>query len=90
MKFTNFKQRNLSVRECIPIFIMLSRYAPILMINSQAHMSKFVLKVLDLLVKECKITMLIKVMDISWLMTYVKQLEEEKFKERSSRESKRD
>lgn len=60
------------------------------MIDSQARMSKFVLKVLDLLVKECKITMLIKVMEISWLMTYVKQIKEEKFKERSSRESKRD
>lgn len=44
-------------------------------------MSKFVIGVSDLVVKECRAAMLIGDMDIAWLIMHVQQIEVEKLKE---------
>ncbi|WMV33285.1 hypothetical protein MTR67_026670 [Solanum verrucosum] len=64
------------------------RYAPTMVVDSRAKMSKIVLGVSDMVVKKSHTTMLIKEMDIYCLMIHAQQIEEEKLKERS-RKAKR-
>ncbi|WMV18318.1 hypothetical protein MTR67_011703, partial [Solanum verrucosum] len=63
-------------------FTQLSKYAPTMVVDSRARMSKFVSGVFSLVVKEGRTTMLIKDMDISFFIMHVQQIEEEKYKER--------
>lgn len=47
-----------------------SKYAPFMVVDPRARMSKSISGVSDLVYKECKTAMLVKEMDISHLMTY--------------------
>lgn len=69
------------MREYALKFMMLSKYAPSLVVDSYTQISKFNLGVYDLVVKECHTAMLVKEMDISRLITYVKQIKSENLKE---------
>jgi len=77
------------VREYAPKFTKLSKYAPSMVVDSRAGMSKFISSVFEMVVKECQTTMLINDMDISCLMVHSQSIKEEKLKKRS-REKKRD
>jgi len=64
-------------------FTQLSTYAPSIVADPRSRISKFVLGVSDLVVKECYTAMLVHDMDISRLMFNAQQTEEEKLKGRS-------
>lgn len=90
-EFVNLKQGKMSVREYGLKFTQLSRYAPELVSTMRAKMRKFVSGISDEVVLECKGAMLNKDMDISRLMMYAQQVEEEKKKrvEVGERQNKR-
>lgn len=69
-------------------FTQLVKFPPALLLDSRAHMSKFVTGLSDLVVKECRTFMLIRDKDISHLMTHAQEIETEKLKKRD-RENKR-
>lgn len=71
----------------MPQITKLSQYAPFMVSNPRAIMSKFVLGVLDLVSKECKTTMLIKEMGILRLTTYAEKIKDENLRKKT-RESK--
>lgn len=60
----------MSMKEYYLKFTHLSKYAPKLLPDSRANMSKFVNGVYDLVVKECRTFMMIRDMDIARLMTH--------------------
>ncbi|XP_049414645.1 uncharacterized protein LOC125877376 [Solanum stenotomum] len=78
----------MSVNEYALMFTQLAKYAPTIVADSRAMMSKFVLGIYDAVVKECSTAMLIKEMAIFRLMIHSQQIVEKKLKERA-RESKR-
>ncbi|WMV32513.1 hypothetical protein MTR67_025898 [Solanum verrucosum] len=78
----------MSVKEYALMFMQWSRYAPTMVTDPRAKMSKFFPDVSEMVVKECCTAMLIKKMDISRLIIHSQQIEEDKPKE-SSREAKR-
>lgn len=72
----------MSVREYALKFIKLSKYALFMIADLRARMSKFIFSISEVMSKEYKISMLVKEMDISRLMTYAEKIEEEKVRER--------
>lgn len=72
----NLKQSGISVKEYAFMFTKLPQYSPSLVANSMVK--KFILGVSNFVKMECKSSMLIKEMDISWLMTHAKQIKCEK------------
>lgn len=88
-EFINFKQGKMRVKEYAFKFTKLSKYASSLVADTYAKMNKFISRILNLVVKVCHTATLMKEMDISWLMTYDKQIEGEKLKKSRVRESKR-
>lgn len=83
----------MSVKECAMKFTQLSRYAPDLVSNMRSKMRKFSWGLSRALVLECKGVMLNSDMDISRLVVYMQQVEDEKkkqaeVKERQSKKTK--
>lgn len=76
-EIVNLKQGGMGVREYVLKVTKSSKYAPFTVFYPRARISKFVLGILDMVSKECKRTMLNKEMNISRLMTYSKQIEDE-------------
>lgn len=69
-------------------FNQLSKYAPDTMVDLRVSISKFVIGVYGLVVKEYRTAMLIGYMDLARLIIYAQQIEVEKFKERERRNKK--
>ena len=69
-EFINIKQGNMSVEEYSLKFSTLSRYAPSLLCNPRDEMSHFMLVVDDLVMEECRTTMLHDDMTLARLMVY--------------------
>lgn len=89
MKFMNLKQGSLSVRVYSLKFNKLSKNVIYLVTDPQARIDKFVLRLSNLVNEECRTAILIREMDISWLMSYNKKLERENLGKRKMGESKR-
>ena len=79
----------MTVREYSLRFTQLARYAPHVVADNRAKMSKFVSGVNDSVVNECRSAMLIGDMTLARLMTHAQQVEEQKFKTRE-RQNKRE
>ena len=62
------------VREYSFIFTQLARYAPHVVVDNRAKISKFVSGVNDSVVNECRSAMLIGDMTLARLMTYSQQV----------------
>ncbi|XP_049348503.1 uncharacterized protein LOC125813019 [Solanum verrucosum] len=88
-EFLTLKQNSLSVHEYGLKFTQLSRYAPEMAADMTSRMSLFVAGLARLLSKKGRAAMLIGEMDISRLMVYVHQVEEEKLRDREEFKNKR-
>ena len=88
-EFLTLKQESLSVHEYSLKFTQLSRYAPEMVADMRNRMSLFVAGLSLLSSKEGRATMLIGDMDMSRLMVYVQQVEEEKLRDREEFRNKR-
>ena len=60
----------------------MAKYAPDLVANNRASMSKFVTRVFRYVVKECRYAMLNSEMNLSRLITHAQQIEADKIKEK--------
>ena len=69
-------------REYCLKFNQLAKYAPDLVADNRASMSKFVTGVSSYVVKECRSAMLNSEINFSRLMTHAQQIEADKTKER--------
>ncbi|XP_049368653.1 uncharacterized protein LOC125833536 [Solanum verrucosum] len=88
LEFINLRQGNMIVKEYALRFTQLLKYAPSIVADSRARISKFILGLSGLVVKECRWAMLFHNMEIARLLTHAQTIEEEKLKERS-RQNKR-
>ncbi|KAH0637918.1 hypothetical protein KY289_037833 [Solanum tuberosum] len=87
--FLTLKQESLSVNEYSLKFTQLSRYAPEMVADMRGRMSLFVAGLSRLSSKEGRDAMLIGDMDISKLIVYVQQDEEEKLRDREEFRNKK-
>lgn len=87
-EFINLKQGHMHVREYSLKFTNPSKYAPLMVADPRACMTKFIFRISNSVSKECKMAILVNEMDISLSMTYVKKIKEEILRERA-RESKK-
>lgn len=71
----------MSVQEYGLKFTQFSRYAPRIVSDPRAQMSKFLFGVFYLVKTECRSAMLLEDMNISRLMTHAQQVEGDKFRE---------
>ena len=72
----------MTVREYCLNFNQLAKYAPDLVADNRASISKFVTGVSSYVFKECRSAMLSSEINLSRLMTYAQQIEADKIKER--------
>ncbi|WMV19102.1 hypothetical protein MTR67_012487 [Solanum verrucosum] len=82
-EFLNLRQGSMRVKEYALKFTQFSKYTQSLVSDPRTRMSKFMSGISDLVVKECRMAMLIIDMDIYHIMTYCHQIEEGKLKGRS-------
>lgn len=66
--FINLFEGGMSVNEYALKFTQLCKYDPTTVANLRAKMNKFVMRVSDMVVNECRLSMLILSMDTSRLM----------------------
>ncbi|KAH0650175.1 hypothetical protein KY284_030087 [Solanum tuberosum] len=83
LEFINLLQGSMSVREYALKFTQLSNCAPTMVADSRARISKFISGASEIVVKECRTSILINDTDISRLMVHAQQIAEEKLKEKS-------
>ncbi|KAG5620317.1 hypothetical protein H5410_005535, partial [Solanum commersonii] len=88
-EFLTLKQDSLSVYEYGLKFTQLSRYASKMVVEMRSRISMFVVGLSRLSSKEGTATMLIGYMDISRLIVYVHQVEEEKLRDREEFRNKK-
>ncbi|PHU08368.1 hypothetical protein BC332_20228 [Capsicum chinense] len=88
LKFINLRKGDMTVKEYSLKFIQLSRYAPHMVVDSRAKISKFVSGVNNSVVSEYSSTMLNSDITLAWLMTHAQQIEEQMIKMRE-RQNKR-
>lgn len=81
-EFMNLRQGSMTIKEYCLKFNQLAKYAPDLVADNRASMSKFVTGVSCYVVKKCRYAMLNSEMNLSRLMTYAQQIEADKIKER--------
>ena len=69
-EFMNLRQGSMTVKEYCLKFNQLAKYAPDLIFDTRASMSKLVIGVSGLILKECRTAMLHRDMDLARLMMY--------------------
>ena len=72
----------MAVKEYSLKFTQLARYAPHVVANSMVKMSKFISRVNDSMVNECRSTMLNSDISLTRLMTHAQKIEDQKIKMR--------
>lgn len=83
VEFVNLKQGTMSMREYAFKFSKLSKCAPFMVVDPRARISKFTFGASELVSRECKMAVLVKDIDISCLMMYPKQIEEENLRQKA-------
>ena len=69
-EFMNLRQGSMTIKEYFLKFSQLVKYAPNLISNTQACMSKFVTDIFGMVLKECRTTMLNRHMDLARLIIH--------------------
>ncbi|KAF3651429.1 hypothetical protein FXO37_18005 [Capsicum annuum] len=82
LEFINLRQGNMTVREYSLRFTQLARYAPHVIADNRAKMSKFVSGVNDSVVNEYRSAMLNSDITLAKLMTHAQQIEKQKVRTR--------
>lgn len=88
LEFIDLKKGNISVKENSLKFTQLDNYAPTIVVNFRAQMSKFIYGVFKDAVMVCRMDMMVKKMNISRLMVHAQYIDNEKLKD-NKKENKR-